>query len=220
MLTLDNLLDAPNLRLLLDKAEAALQTEAQQRQAFYDWVREDHKAEFINGEVILHSPVKERHWAAVGNIYNLLRTYALKHGLGRVASEKAMVSLTRNDYEPDVCFWGRAKADLFTPQLMRHPAPDLVVEVLSKSTAKVDREEKFEDYAAHGVGEYWIVDPVRQTIEQYLCDADTMTYSLAHKATVSGEITAVHLPGFRMPVRAAFDEQANYEALALLINPA
>ena len=48
-----------------------------------------------------------------------------------------------------------------------HGAPDLVVEVLSPSTAKNDRWQKARTYAAHGVPEYWIVDPMNQTVEVY-----------------------------------------------------
>ncbi len=46
-------------------------------------------------------------------------------------------------------------------------APDMVVEILSPSTAKKDRGEKFELYKKYGVKEYWIVDPYNLTIEQY-----------------------------------------------------
>ncbi|GAB2598351.1 Uma2 family endonuclease [Spirosoma areae] len=42
---------------------------------------------------------------------------------------------------------------------MKLPAPDLVIEVLSKSTARRDRGVKFTDYAANGIAEYWIVNP-------------------------------------------------------------
>jgi hypothetical protein len=104
VLDLEQLLEAPNLPQLIEQAQLALRTEARHRQDFYAWLREDTKAEFINGQIIMHSPVKERHWTTVGNIYRLLSTHALKHRLGRVASEKALIALERNDYEPDVCF--------------------------------------------------------------------------------------------------------------------
>jgi len=50
--------------------------------------------------------------------------------------------------------------------------PDLVVEVLSPSTAKKDKLIKFNRYQRAGVKEYWIVDPVNQVIEVYLLDGE------------------------------------------------
>ncbi|GAB4016957.1 hypothetical protein [Spirosoma koreense] len=46
------------------------------------------KAEFIDGAIVMQSPAKERHWAAVGNLYRLMSTFVIKHRLGRVAFEK------------------------------------------------------------------------------------------------------------------------------------
>ena len=98
-LELDQLLEAPNIKLLMQQVETALHDEGRQRQQYYNWIHEDHKAEFINGAIIMQSPARERHWVAVGNLYALLKAYVVKHKLGRVASEKAMISLTRNDYD-------------------------------------------------------------------------------------------------------------------------
>ncbi|EKN70778.1 Uma2 family endonuclease [Schinkia azotoformans] len=49
-------------------------------------------------------------------------------------------------------------------------APDLVIEILSPSTAKNDRLIKYNSYEKAGVMEYWIVDPYNQTIEVYLLE--------------------------------------------------
>jgi len=49
-----------------------------------------------------------------------------------------------------------------------HGAPDLVVEVLSPSTTKMDRGEKKELYQRSGIKEYWLVDPNAKIIEVYL----------------------------------------------------
>jgi Uma2 family endonuclease len=51
-------------------------------------------------------------------------------------------------------------------------APDLVVEVLSPSTAKFDRQEKYQAYEANGVREYWIADPVHHVLEVWTRDGD------------------------------------------------
>lgn len=115
---------------------------------------DDVKAEFINGEVVVHSPALDRHNAAVLFLGSLLHAFVTDRNLGLVRAEKALVELTRNSYEPDVCYFGPAKAAAIQPDQLYYPAPDLVVEVLSKATKKADRETKFEDYAAHGVAEY------------------------------------------------------------------
>jgi Uma2 family endonuclease len=138
------------------------------------------------------------------------------HRLGYVGFEKIMVSLTRNDYEPDICFFGTAKAAAFTPDQMRFPAPDLVVEVISESTERNDRGVKFEDYAAHGVQEYWIIDPDAETLEQYRLPEDSDAYQLVIKA-MTGQVRSFAIPGFEVPVRAIFDPDANQAALQTLL---
>ncbi len=126
-----------------------------------------------------------------------------------------MISLTRNDYEPDVCFFGNEKAKNFTAKQTQFPAPDFIVEVLSDSTAKNDRETKFQDYAAHGVGEYWIVDAEKQTVEQ--CFLQNEQYELLLKAK-DGAIESIVLPNFKIPIRAIFDETENLKSLSNLIS--
>jgi len=49
-------------------------------------------------------------------------------------------------------------------------APDLVVEILSPATAKIDRMDKRLAYGRAGVKEYWIVDPANQLVEVYLLE--------------------------------------------------
>jgi Uma2 family endonuclease len=49
-------------------------------------------------------------------------------------------------------------------------APDLIVEILSPSTAKVDRVLKYSKYEQAGVREYWIVDPLHETVEVFLLE--------------------------------------------------
>ncbi|WP_149244896.1 Uma2 family endonuclease [Dyadobacter sp. 32] len=210
----DKLLDEPNVVFILEKVQTALANEAESRKAFYDWIKEDQKAEFINGEIIMHSPVKRNHLNVVGNLFTLLRVYVISRDLGQVDSEKALISLTRNDYEPDICFWGKEKAKFFHENQMQHPAPDLIVEVLSKGTVDRDRGIKFKDYAAHGVGEYWIVDPLKETVEKYILDIDTMEYDEPVFIHPKQVIDSNVVDGFVIPVRAIFDQKTNMEVLS------
>ncbi len=211
---LRQLVQSPRLRLLADEIEHVLDRERAARRRFYDTMTEGDKAEFINGEVVVQSPVKLEHNRASKLLLRLLDSYVDLHGLGYVGHEKLLVTLTRNDYEPDVCFWSRAKADTFERGQMRFPAPDLVVEVLSPSTEAVDRGVKFDDYAAHGVTEYWLVDPTAEVVEQYVLDGDR--YGLRLKVH-DGPLASVAVPGFEVPVRAVFDEQANLAALRAVL---
>ncbi len=211
---LDILMHSPRLALYHRRIEELLVEEAERRQQFYGTVVEDEKVEFINGEVVIQSPVKLSHNEASVRLLMLLRAYASKHQLGLVGHEKLMISLTRNDYEPDVCFFGRAKHENFIGDQMRFPAPDFIAEIPSPSTAAVDRGIKFEDYAAHGVTEYWIIDPEAQIVEQYILEGET--YKLIAK-TGSATLRSQAVSGFTIPARALFDEQSNMEALQQIV---
>ncbi|MCB0207443.1 MAG: Uma2 family endonuclease [Anaerolineae bacterium] len=213
---LKHLLDSPRLAFIARRIDAVLADEAQQRREFYAAITEGDKAEFINGEVIFHSPVKLRHNAVAKRLLILLDTFVMVHDLGYVGFEKIMVSLTRNDYEPDICYFNQDKAARFTPDQMRFPAPDLIVEVISASTEKIDRGVKFDDYAAHGVPEYWIIDPEAEVLEQYRLPENGDVYDLVIKAG-TGLVSSFAVPGFEIPVRAIFDPAINQETLQTLI---
>jgi Uma2 family endonuclease len=211
-------LHQPDAYLFVAKLQSALEAEREKRLHFYETIDENKKMEFINGEIVFQSPVMMRHNKSSGLLYTLASTFVQKHELGFVGIEKILVSLTRNDYEPDVCYFAADKAREFTPKQMRFPAPDWVVEVLSASTRKTDRTTKFQDYAAHGVREYWIIDPDDETVEQYhLVDADANPrYELLLKSG-DGTIRSIVLTGFAIPVRAMFDASEHLRALQAML---
>ncbi len=211
---LDKLLHSPRLPIYVQEIQAVLAEEAQKRQRFYDQITEQDKAEFINGEIIFRSPVKLRHNIVSKRLLVLLDTYVSLNDLGLVGYEKIMISLTRNDYEPDICFFVKARAAAFKPDQMHFPAPDFIVEMLSDSTAGADRGVKFDDYAAHGVAEYWLIDPVTETVEQYTLQ--NQVYELVIKAQ-TGQITSHAVSHFEIPVRAIFDDALNRATLQQLL---
>jgi Uma2 family endonuclease len=144
-----------------------------------------------------------------------MNAYVSWRQLGFVGYEKILIRLSRNDFEPDICFFRKEVADTFSDKTMFFPAPDLVVEILSKSTEKNDRGVKFEDYAYHGVKEYWIVDPDTETVEQYLLDEEKK-YMLFVKLN-EGMIHCKTIEGFNIPVLSLFDEAINNETLKQMI---
>jgi len=213
-ISLEQALQMPDAVLFAQKLDSALKAELKKRRHFYEIVEENKKMEFINGEIIFHSPVKLQHNRSTTLLAKLLDTFVVKHNLGIVGVEKLLISLTRNDYEPDLCFFGKEKSINFKKKQMQFPAPDFVVEVLSDSTEKYDRETKFQDYAAHGIQEYWIIDAEKETVEQYFLQNEA--YDLLLKAK-DGKIESVVLPNFKIPIQAIFDEQINLKTLTGLI---
>ena len=211
---LEQILDLPDAAILMQEVNTRLNEERQRREKFYNDIDESIKAEFINGEMIVHSPVMKRHNQATGLLYKLLDTYTYKHSLGFVGFEKIMTVFSRNDYEPDIVFFGNVKAREFKQEQTLFPVPDFVVEILSKSTAKNDRGVKFDDYETHKVAEYWIIDPDNEVVEQYLLQEKR--YELNLKSS-NGTIKSKIIAGFEIPIRAIFDEKLNFEILQGLL---
>jgi Uma2 family endonuclease len=207
-----------SLPKILTKMQDFLQTETKERIMFREKITEDDKAEFINGKIVMHSPASDGHNECVGLLQRSSSLFVDLHKLGKVRAEKALVEMTRNDYEPDVAFWSKDKAKRIESAQNVYPVPDFIVEVLSKGSIKRDRITKFEDYAAHGVKEYWIVDPIKQTVEQYILPSeDSEIYALWRKLTITDDIESTTIEGFRIPVLAIFDAEANLETLQKLM---
>lgn len=202
--------------MIYHELEELWRAETHARQEFYEEIEDGVKMEFINGETIMHSPDRIEHVITRKCLVNLLNNYVLTHALGLVADEKLLVCLTRNDYMPDVVFYGREKAAKIVPGQMQFPAPDFVAEVLSPSTRRRDRGVKFEDYAAHGVAEYWLLDPATQTVEIFHL-TPLGEYALATKVRGESEARSSAIRGFRVQARALFDEAANLAALKKLL---
>lgn len=211
---LDAIIKSPRLPQYISELQQVLKEEKQHRIEFYNSITEDDKAEYINGEIILHSPVMLRHNHATSFMSRVFSTYADLKNLGIIGIEKCMIELSRNSYEPDIVFWKNDKAEKFTPKQKIFPVPDFIVEVLSDSTEKNDRGIKFEDYALHGVKEYWIVDPVKETIEQYLLQNGVYELEIKSK---EGHINCEVLKGLAFYIPAAFNKKDNVELLKSII---
>ena len=213
-LDLTPLLKSPRLPEIAAALNDRLKTESVQRQCFYDERTDGEKVEFIEGEIIVHSPARNQHLLAKYNIATLLGTFVRQHKLGEVRDEKCLCVFPRNDYEPDVVYFGREKSDAFLPDTMKFLVPDLVIEVLSDSTESRDRGVKFEDYEAHGVREYWIIDAETEAVEQYYLDNGEFKLLLK---SGSGEIVSQVVAGFQISIRAIFDSGENLATLKTLL---
>ena len=125
------ILEQSDAVLIVEQVQQKLKSEQQKRQAFYDLIDEDSKAEFVNGAIVYHSPVAKKHNDATKQLLRLLDVFTVIFKLGYVGVEKILPKFTRNDYEPDICFFDQEKAKGFQPGQVIFPVPDLAVEVLS-----------------------------------------------------------------------------------------
>lgn len=130
--------------------------------------QEERREELIGGKVVMMAPASAEHVYTAGSIYNIFKNY-LKGKNCIPFSDGLLVHLTDEDkFVPDmmvVCDRSKIKPDGV------YGAPDLVVEVLSPSTAKNDRTYKKDVYEACGVPEYWLVGPADKSIEVYLLES-------------------------------------------------
>ena len=175
-----------------------LEDEKKKRTEFYNLIHEDISAEFIHGEIVFHSPARYSHLEVSANVFSILRSYVKNKQLGTVLIEKAMISLGRNDFEPDIVYFSNQKSNSFTEDQKLFPAPDIAVEILSSSTEKNDRGVKFKEYALHDIAEYWIIDPEKKTFEQYILEGKS--YMLNSKVTNKGIILCNVLQGLEITV--------------------
>lgn len=123
------------------------------------------KTVLIDGKIFMMSPrPRVEHATVCTNIASEFRSY-LKGKTCRAFCDGVDVFLDENNrFIPDTMI-------VCNPDIIKHDgiygAPDLVVEVLSKTTAKNDRSKKKYTYAKYGVKEYWIVDTWSKSVEVY-----------------------------------------------------
>ncbi|MFZ3591253.1 Uma2 family endonuclease [Bacillus sp. DJP31] len=133
----------------------------------------DEQYEIINGirYDLLPSPTV-KHQLLVTEILNALHITCHSNGILLVAPIDVYLD-EKNTFQPDVIFIMNENISIIQDDKISG-APDLVVEILSPSTGKRDKTTKKETYARFGVKEYWIVDPIHQTLDQFLLNNQSL----------------------------------------------
>ena len=160
--------------------------------------------ELINGELVRKQSPTIRHQSISGNIYFRIRLFVEKKSLGKVFSAPLDTVLDDgNAYHPDVIF---VKKDRFfiidDDEQVVLGAPDLVVEILSKSTAAYDRGIKKDTYEKYGVREYWLVDQRINTVEVYAYAEQR--YKLVAYLEGTEVLKSLALEGFELDLKEVF----------------
>jgi Uma2 family endonuclease len=153
--------------------------------------------ELSEGRLIMPPHPTRSHQVAVEEMYIRLREFIQEQGLGEVHIAPLPVRLWPGKIrEPDIFFISKDHEDRIGEHVCG--VPDLIVEVVSSSTLKTDRMEKFHEYARAGVAEYWLVDPQARAIEVYTLHQGA--YLLRGKSEAGEKASSGLLVGFEIGV--------------------
>jgi Uma2 family endonuclease len=133
------------------------------------------RVEYLNGDIVMTPARSPHHQIIVTNLLLLLGQHAMQNGLGLVLPAPLDVVLAKEAQiaQPDLIFIAKARAPKLVTRAAITGAPDLVLEIISPSTARADRKIKPPLYAKYGVAEYWLVDPEDQSVEVFVLDGET-----------------------------------------------
>ncbi len=171
---------------------------------FLAWTDDTTHAEWVpfndifgKGKVITYMPPKLIHQETINFLNKLLSLYVSQFNLGKIvlAPFEMKLGAGKSSREPDILFVAQENLARLTNDRLNGPA-DLVIEIVSKSTLKHDREDKFKEYRQAGIREYWIIDPRpdHQRADFYRLDAQG-DYQLF--ATEEDErVESMVVPGF------------------------
>jgi Uma2 family endonuclease len=160
--------------------------------------------EIIDGEHYVSPSPTPKHQRVLLELTLALGNFVKRHECGELFFAPCDVVFSLRDVvEPDLLFIVRERLALITERNIAG-APDLLVEVLSPSTRKVDEGVKLRLYDRMGVREYWVVDPVGRTV-RVLRRAGEALQPAAELAAEAGDLlTTPLLPGLEAPLREIF----------------
>ncbi|MGH8884990.1 MAG: Uma2 family endonuclease [Egibacteraceae bacterium] len=155
------------------------------------------RRELIDGELIVSPAPRFRHQDVAGELFYLLRGYSKEHG-GKAGIAPLDVYFTHEDVvEPDVLFIRPEHSDRIEEKFVRS-APDIVVEVSSPSTRRLELVRKRDLYERHGVPEYWYVDLDADSVQVYRLVGGV--HGHPETLTRGDKLTCPLLPGFAVAV--------------------
>jgi Uma2 family endonuclease len=150
--------------------------------------------EIIDGELLVTPSPRTPHQRAVTRLASSLSLFVEEHKLGELFVAPFDVVFSQLDVvEPDLLFISKARSSILTEENVQG-APDLVVEVLSETTAERDRTAKLKLYGRAGVQEYWMIDPQGPSAEIYR--REPSGFELAARLDRNDSLTSPLFPGF------------------------
>ena len=164
--------------------------------------------QLIEGEHVVTAAPRGRHQLIIGELFVELHAAVRTLGSGVAMLSPMDVILSEHDVlQPDLLYVSAARYHIIpSPDDWVRGAPDLVVEVLSPSSRRIDEVRKRQRYEFFGVTELWIVDPPVDRVRIYRRAAESEGF--ARPVELSAEhgdvLTTPLLPAFAMPLTAVF----------------
>lgn len=158
--------------------------------------------ELVRGEVHLTPSPSTRHQCILQNLAVSLANYLKEKPVGYVLIAPLDVRLEIDTaLQPDLLFVSKPRAEIIQENFISG-APDLLVEILSRSTAAHDRATKLPIYAEAGVNEVWLIDPQAKTVEILKRQGSKYLVDL----TLAGDqlLTSTLYPGWQQPLNELF----------------
>lgn len=134
----------------------------------FDRLPEGTLAQLIENNIVMSPSPLYRHQKILAGINFQLTLFVKKNGLGEVLTAPMDVFFDeKNIFQPDILFISKERQSIIEENGL-HGAPDLIIEILSPSTAQYDLEEKKTVYERYGIKEYWIVDPATKDVQGFI----------------------------------------------------
>jgi Uma2 family endonuclease len=164
---------------------------------------DENRYELINGELYMAPAPSWEHQESSGNLYSILRAFVLANLLGRVVYSPIDMFLSDGDvFQPDIVFISNERLGIIRSDGI-HGAPNLVIEVLSPGTERIDRTLKSERYEMFDVSEYWQANPFAKTI--LVLRTRDGAFERVGLFTEGMTLETPLLPGLRVDVSEVFD---------------
>ena len=161
--------------------------------------------ELIGGEHYVTAAPFRKHQDSSGNLYRLLSVFIYDHRLGRLYHTPFAVVLSDEDVvHPDIVFVSNERSPILTDRGATG-APDLVIEILSESTRKTDETVKRKLYEWAGVLEYWVVDPILETVKVYRLNGGIYERIAELSVEAGGRLETPLLPGLTIALDKIFE---------------
>ncbi len=179
-----------------------IRTESGLKLTYEDYVKipdDGRRHEIIDGRHIVNPAPRPRHQVILSNLFLALRELKTS-GRAELLTSPIDVHLSETDVvQPDLIAIAGKSAHLIGELKIEGP-PELVVEILSPSTRRLDRGAKRALYESAGVLECWIIDPEEKTLCQHTLAAGRYSESLR----ASGEVRSTAFPGFSFDLVSVF----------------